>query len=286
MGDLSVLPSRASLRGREPSSIPYYSVLVLLGIFALGPILILIFNAFKTNAAIAQNPLSIPFNPVLSNFPQAWEIGNYSVTLLNSAIITAGTVLGVCIVAGLAAYAMTRLDLPGGTTVILYLFVCSAIPQQIFLIPLFFLWTDLNLVDTRIGLIIIYIAVFSPFATLLLRSYLQALPRDFEDVARTEGASELQVLTRIVLPLTLPGFLTIALISGLMAWNELLFAVTFLQDDSLKPVTTSFLAFQNQFSQDWGLTSAGAIFVMLPVIVLFLFLQRRFISGLAAGGLK
>ncbi|MBA3952735.1 MAG: carbohydrate ABC transporter permease, partial [Rubrobacter sp.] len=80
--------------------------------------------------------------------------------------------------------------------------------------------------------------------------------------------------------------LTVALVSGLMAWNDFVFAITFIQDENLKPVTTSFLAFQSSFSRDWGLTSAAAIFIILPIIVLFLFLQRRFINGLTAGGLK
>ena len=152
--------------------------------------------------------------------------------------------------------------------------------------PLFFLWSTLQLTNTLFGLIVIYWAIFSPFATLLLRSYLVALPRGFEDAARVDGASELQVLTRVVLPLSWPGFLTIALVSGLGAWNEFFFAITFIRDENLKPVTTSFLAFQSNFSRDWGLTSAASILIMLPLVVLFLGLQRRFINGITAGGLK
>lgn len=94
------------------------------------------------------------------------------------------------------------------------------------------------------------------------------------------------MLLRVVLPLSWPGFLTVALVSGLAAWNEFFFAITFIQDENLKPVTTSFLAFQSNFSRDWGLTSAAGILIILPIVVLFLFLQRRFISGLTAGGLK
>lgn len=206
--------------------------------------------------------------------------------MLNSTILTAGTVLGVCVITGMAAYALDRLDLPGTDAVLLYLFVASAVPFQAFIVPLFFLWSSLNLTNTLFGLTVIYWAIFSPFATLLLRSYLVALPRDFEDAARIDGASELQVLLRVVLPLSWPGFLTVALVSGLAAWNEFFFAITFIQDENLKPITTSFLAFQSNFSRDWGLTSAAGIIIILPVIVLFLFLQRRFISGLTAGGLK
>lgn len=261
-------------------------VLVLLALFALGPLVVLFFNSLKTNAEVGRNPLGPPLAPAFGNYLTAWTQGNFSTTMVNSAILTVGTVLGVCVISGCAAYALDRLDLPGADAVLLYLFVASAVPFQLFLVPLFFLWSALNLTNTLFGLIIIYWAIFSPFATLLLRSYLVALPRDFEDAARMDGASELQVLLRVVLPLSWPGFLTVALVSGLAAWNEFFFAITFIQDDSLKPVTTSFLAFQSNFSRDWGLTSAAGFIIILPIIALFLLLQRRFIDGLTAGGLK
>ena len=186
-------------RSREPSKVSYYAVLVALAFFALSPLVVLGFNSLKTSAELGRNPLGPPLSPDFSNFPQAWELGNFAVTMRNSAIITAGTVIGVCIIAGMAAYALSRLDLPGGDGVLFSLFVGSAVPFQLFLVPLFFLWSRLQLTNTLIGIIIIYWAIYSPFATLLLRSYLVALPRDFEDAARIDGANEVQVLTRIVL---------------------------------------------------------------------------------------
>ena len=271
---------------REPSKIPYYVILMILALFALGPFVILVFNSLKSKAEIGRNPLGLPRSPVFENFPAAWTQGDFATTMVNSIILTGGTVVGVCIIAGTSAYAMARLDLPGTDAVLLYLFVASAVPFQLFLVPLFFLWSTLNLTNTRFGLILIYWAIFSPLGTLLLRSYLVQLPRDFEDAARIDGANELQVLLRVVLPLSWPGLLTVALVAGLATWNEFFFALTFIQDNNLKPVTTSFLAFQTNFSQDWGLTSVAAIYIMLPIVVLFLILQRRFISGLTAGGLK
>ncbi len=271
---------------REPSKIPYYVLLIILALFALGPLVILVFNSLKSSAEIGRNPLGLPLSPVFENFPAAWTQGDFSTTMVNSIILTGGTIVGVCIIAGTSAYAMARLDLPGTDAVLLYLFVASAVPFQLFLVPLFFLWSTLHLTNTRFGLIVIYWAIFSPLGTLLLRSYLVKLPRDFEDAARIDGANELQVMLRVVLPLSWPGLLTVALVSGVAAWNEFFFAITFIQDKNLKPVTTSFLAFQSSFSQNWGLTSAAAIYIILPIVVLFLILQRRFISGLTAGGLK
>lgn len=273
-------------RRRVPSLFPYYIVLVVLALFVLAPLSTLLFNAFKSNAAIGSNPLAPPTSWTLSNFTQAWVDGNFAVTLRNSVVICVGSMLGVCVISGMAAYAMSHLDLPGRGGVATYLFLVTAMPAQLFLVPLFFMWTKVHLVDNLFGLIVIYWATDAPFATLLLRSFLLKIPRDFVDAARIDGASTLQALTRVVLPIAAPGFLTVALISGLWSWNEFFWAITFIHDPDLRPVSTSFLAFQDENSANWALISAAALFMVLPVVVLFLLLQRRFVNGLTAGGLR
>jgi raffinose/stachyose/melibiose transport system permease protein len=264
----------------------FYVALAALAFVAAAPLVVMVFNALKDPAELGRNPLGPPSTPHPANFIEAWERGGFATTMRNSLVITIGTVLGVCLISGLAAYALGRLNVPGGDALVVYLFVGTTIPGQLFIIPLFFMWVRLGLVDTHLGLIIVYWAIFTPFTTLLLRSYLLSLPQELEEAARVDGAGELQVLTRIVLPLAWPGVLVVALIAALMAWNEFFFAVTILQSKELKPVTTSFLAFQDRFSQDWALTSAAAVIVILPMLVLFLALQRRFIAGMTAGALK
>jgi raffinose/stachyose/melibiose transport system permease protein len=271
---------------REPARFPYYLVLVILALFVLAPLVTLVFNAFKNNAAIGSNPLAPPTSLTLHNFTQAWHDGNFAVTMRNSVIICLGSMAGVCVIAGMAAFAMSHLELPGRGAVMVYLFLISAMPAQLFLVPLFFLWTDLHLVDNLFGLILVYWATDAPFATLLLRSFLLKIPKDFLDAARLDGANTMQALVRVVLPLAWPGFLTVALISGLWAWNEFFWAITFIHDPNLRPISTSFLAFQDESSTNWALASAAALFMVLPVLLLFLLLQRRFVSGLTAGGLR
>ncbi len=263
-----------------------YLLAAILAVYALSPLVVLVFNSLKSDSEIGANPLGPPTQPLFSNFANAWEQGDLGTTIRNSIIITSGTVLGVWVIAGLAAYAMTHLDLPGRNGVFIYLVTTLSIPFQLFLIPLYFLWSNLNLTDNLFGLIIIYWAVQSPFAIMLLRSYLLTLPRDYSDAARIDGANELQVLTRVIMPLSLPGFLTIGLVVGFAAWNEFIYAVTFIQDNSLEPVSTSFLAFQQSFHRFWGLTDAAGLIIILPVIVMFLILQRRFVEGLSSGGLR
>jgi raffinose/stachyose/melibiose transport system permease protein len=282
-----VSASTASRRPRRTNRhIGAYATLTALAIFAIGPLVVLLFSALKSPQEAATNPIGVPRDPQFGNFVDAWRDGGLSTTMANSAFITVGTVIGVCVIAGMAAYALARLEIRGANAVTAYLLLAAAIPAQLFLVPLFFLWTRIGLYDTRVGLVVIYWGLYSPLATLLLRSYLVSLPRDFEDAARMDGASELRVLRDVVIPLSRPGFLTVALVVGLFAWNEFFFAITFVQTEDKLPVVSSFLAFSQNFTRDWSLTSAAAILIVLPVLALFLALQRRFIEGLTGTGLK
>jgi raffinose/stachyose/melibiose transport system permease protein len=260
-------------------------VLGLLAAFAVGPLIVFVFAAFKTQSELADNPLGPPAHLLWSNFADAWNQANMGRGLLNSLILVSGTVAGTIVVAGLAAYAMARLQLRGGGAVLAYLLVASSLPMQMFLVPLFYIWTRAGLYDTRLGLIIIYVAVFSPFATLLLRAFLLTLPKELEEAARMDGAGELRVATRVVLPNALPGLLTVALVTALSAYNEFLFAVTFLQSDSSMPVSTTFFAFQQSYVQNGVLNAAAGLIMLAPMLLIFLALQRRFTEGLANTGM-
>ncbi|MBI1279210.1 MAG: ABC transporter permease subunit [Anaerolineaceae bacterium] len=271
---------------RTASTIPNYLILSIFAVFALMPVVMLFMNSIKTTGEIAQNPFGFPINPRLQNFPDAWAQGNFATTLGNSTILTIGTIFGTLLLAGAAAYALARLKLRGGDFIGFYFMIGTSVPPQLFMIPLFFMWRQVGLVNSHFGLIIIYCALYSPFATFLLRSYMVSLPEEFMEAARIDGATNWQVYRHIILPLSWPGFLTAGLVVGLQTWNEFLFGLTFLQKPELKPVSTSLFAFQQQFARDWGLTNAGSVIMVIPVILLFLLLQRRFIDGLTQGGLK
>lgn len=272
---------------RTVSLVPNYIILTALVLFSLLPLSTLVFNSLKKDTEVGRNPLGPPISGIRwQNYPDAWRDGHFSITMRNSAVLTFGTIAGVLVIAGLAAYALARLHVPGADFLTLYFIVGTSMPAQLFMVPLFFLWTKLGLTDNLLGVIIIYWAIMSPFATFLLRSYMVAIPQDFEDAARVDGASEWQVLRHVVAPITWPGFLTVALVTGLGAWNEFLFAVTFLHREDVKPISTSLYAFVSRYGREWGLTSAAAMMMVLPVIVLFLLLQRQFIEGLTQGGLR
>ena len=275
----------STLHGKRLTRTVFFLVLVLLAIYAIAPLVIVVFAALKSEQSLAANPLGLPSHFEWSNFSTAWTQGNIGTGMRNSAIIASGTIIGVCVIAGLAAYAMGRLEMPGTSGMIVYLIGITALPIQLFLVPLFYLWSHIHLYNSLLGVIIIYCAIFSPFATLLLRSFMLSLPREYEEAARLDGANELHVLWRVTLRLVAPGFLTVALIAGLSAWNEFLIGITFLQSPSLQPVSVALYSFQQGFSQNDALISAAGIIMLLPMMALFLVLQRHFIAGIASGGL-
>jgi raffinose/stachyose/melibiose transport system permease protein len=261
-------------------------ILILLAIFSIGPLVELVFSSLKTPSELSTNPLGWPHDPQWSNYRDAWSQANLGSGMVNSLIIVGGTVAGVLVIAGLAGYALARLPIPGRSVSVVYLLVSSALPIQVFLVPLFYLWSHLRLYDSLFGLIVIYWGVFSPFATLLVRAYIIQAPSEYEDAARVDGAGELAVLSRVVLPLAWPGVLTAGLVVGLWAWNEFLIAVTFVETPSRLPASLAFYSFQQGYGRDYTLISAAGVTLAAPMLLLFLVLQRRFIAGLSSSGLK
>ncbi len=263
-----------------------YIILTLMAIFSFGPLLVPIFNSFKKSAEIGANPLGPPAEFYWENYREAWVVGFFSTTVLNTLILVAGTVVMVLVFGGMAAYSLSRLKMRGSIIVIAYLLIMSILPVQFFLVPLYSLWHSLGLINNFFGLILIYTAVLSPFPIFLLRSYMLQMPKAFEDAARVDGANEWQVIWRIVIPLSWPGFLATGLVTAMWVWNEFIFALVFLQKKELSTVVISYYQFTNRFGRDWGLTSSAAVIMTFPIIILFLIFQRSFVEGLTRGGIK
>jgi raffinose/stachyose/melibiose transport system permease protein len=271
---------------RRESLLPNYIVLTLYLVFALVPLLILLFNSLKSRPDIANNPLGIPRSLHFENFSNAWIQGKFATTARNSAFLVVSTVSLVLILGGLASFSLARLNPPGSNLFMMIMVVGSTLPIWLFMVPLFILWRKLGLVNNLFGLVLIYTAMNAPIAIFLLRSYMVQLPPDFEDAARVDGANYFQIFSKVIMPLVWPGFLTVGLIVGMGVWGEFQIALIFVTNPDLYPVTTSYWQFTSRFSRDWTLTSAAALMMIFPVLVLFLSLQRRFIEGLTQGGIR
>ena len=252
----------------------------------LFPIALMLLNACKTSAAIVADPLGWPGAPHLVNFVHAWRDARLARTLLNSAIVTAITIVLTCGTAAMAAYAITRQRMVGRTLISAWFLASTTLPIQLFLLPLYFAFAHLGLINNLPAVALIYTAIYSPFAIFLLRTYFIAVPRELEDAALLDGATQWQVFTRVMLPIVSPGVLTVAIIIGLYSWNEFLIATTFLQGNAAQTAIVSFYGLGGQYTSDWGEIMAAGVIIVLPVIALFLVLQRRFIEGMASGSVK
>jgi raffinose/stachyose/melibiose transport system permease protein len=268
-----------------PGLVARYAVLVLLALICLVPLYLFITQALKSQAELAANPIGLPREWRWSNFSEAWTTGRIGSGLLNSLVIVSGTVILVLIVSSMAAYAMARLKVAGSSGVFVYLLVTASLPIQLFLVPLFYLMARVHLYDTHLGLILIHAAVFSPFATLLLRSFMIDIPKDFEEAARIDGANELTVFAKILLPMAWPGVMTAALTVALQSYNEFLLSVTFIQSDEFLPVSSAMFNFRQGFTQDYSLITAAGVIMAAPMILAFLLMQRKFMDGLTSSGL-
>jgi raffinose/stachyose/melibiose transport system permease protein len=271
---------------RHQTSLTNHAILILFTLFAVLPLLVLVFNSVKSRPELANNPIGLPKVIHIENFLTAWVQGNFIVTVRNSAILVTGTVFLVLLLGGLAAYSLARLKPVGADAFMLFMIVGSTLPIWLFMVPLFMMWRSLGLMNNLLGLILIYAALNSPISIFILRSYMIQLPPDFEDAARVDGANNLQIFTNVILPLVWPGFLTVGLLVGMGVWGEFQIALIFVTNPDLLPVTTSYWQFTTRYSRDWALTSAAALMMIAPVLMMFLALQRRFIEGLTQGGLR
>ncbi|HVX83081.1 MAG TPA: carbohydrate ABC transporter permease [Devosiaceae bacterium] len=263
-----------------------YVVLGIGAFIALFPIALLVLNALKPAAQIVVSPLALPSPIKWENFAHAWKDAHFSQTFVNSAVLTGLTIVLVCTTGSLTAYVLARKKIKSWKIWTFYLMATTTAPIQLFLFPLYFGYARLGLVNNPAAVSLIYTALYSPFAVMLLRTYFLAVPRELEEAALVDGASHWQVFSQVMLPIVSPGILTVALIIGLYSWNEFLIAATFLQKADKVTAVIGFYLLSGQYSSDWGEIMAAALLIVLPVVVLFLFMQRRFIEGMAGGSVK
>jgi raffinose/stachyose/melibiose transport system permease protein len=260
--------------------------LIIFSIFAIYPIAILILNSLKSRQDLGQNPSGLPKDYLWSNYRTAFNTSNFAHHAANSFFLVFVTVIIVLTLGGFAAYSLARLKPRGSGAVMFYMLTVSTLPIWLYIVPLFFLWRQIGLLNNYFGLILLYVALNSPFAIFLLRSYLIRIPREIEEAAIMDGASKLRVLTKVLLPISWSGFLTVGLVVALNVWNEFQVAFILINDREKLPIATSFFAFQQEFGNDWTLTSAVGVLVILPVLALFFLFQRKFTDGLVQGSVK
>ena len=276
----------------DPWSIAGWIFLVLLLLFTVIPIAWMISTSLKTQLGALQFPPTwIPANPTLDNYTRLLnpnnELGRTFLRYMGNSLLvaTSTTIIGVA-VAVPAGYAFSRFRFPGKNALFYAVLLRNMFPAVIFLIPLFILMRNLHLVNSYWSLIITYLTFGLPLSIWLLRGFYDNIPVQLEQAARIDGASRFQAFLLIVMPLSAPGIIATAIYSFILAWNEYLYALTFINDQNKLTVPVGLQRFFTEYVANWPGLMAAAFIMSIPVVVMFLLLQKYFIRALTEGAVK
>ncbi|MFB7493171.1 carbohydrate ABC transporter permease [Streptomyces sp. NPDC056161] len=261
-------------------------VLVLFAATALIPLLLVLVNSFKTNAEVTADPFALPKSFSLSNFNTAWTYGHLGSGFVNSILLTGTAVVVVLVCSTLAGYVLAGQKIRMWPAVMVYLTMAMTVPIQLFVFPLYAGVAQLGLLDNVFVVGVVLAAVNIPFATFLMRTFFLNVPKELEEAARVDGAGVFHLFWRVLVPIVRPGLITVGVVVGLNAWNDFLISSTFLHDPGHQTVTLGFLSMNGTFSTDLGAMMAGALLLILPVLCVFVALQRYVVDGMANGAVK
>jgi len=261
-----------------------YVILTLIVIVEAFPLLWMLLTSVKDTHEVFNTFLPTQFR--WDNFPRVWTAMNFPVHLANSLYVTCLTVGLVVLLATPAAYAFARYRFPG-REIVFYAFIgAMMIPPQAILIPMFQFLKSLHMLNSLTGLALSFVGGGIAFSVFLMRTFFLSLPRELGDAARIDGCNDFQVFWRVYLPLARPGIATVVIIQSLYTWNEFMFSNTFLTSPQNKTVQSAVFQAVGQYATDYTALCSGLIIALVPVVVVYLVLQRQFVSGLTAGALK
>ena len=255
-------------------------------IVMLYPIFMMVLSGFKTTPEIFMSPFSMPKKFNIENFQVIWEKTNVPRYFLNSIIVTVSSIALLLITGTMAAYAISRYKFRGALMVSLFFLSGLMLPLRLAIIPLFIQLKYLGLIDRLLGLIFIYTAMSLPATVFILTGFLRSLPKELEDSARMDGASELRIMLDIMVPLISPALVIAGIYSAVPIWNDFFFPLIFIQSPEWKTLAQGLTTFFGEYSINYGVLYAGLSLASLPMIFIFIVQSRRFIAGMTAGALK
>jgi raffinose/stachyose/melibiose transport system permease protein len=266
-------------------TVPVHLLLVFYALVVAYPLVWMVLSSFKSSTEIYADPWGLPSTWMVQNYANAWDKG-ISEYFLNSAIVTIISTIATVAVAALCAYGMTRLPERVALVILVVALGGLVVAPQVSLIPLYRLLDGLGLLNTYWAMILPYVAFRLPMAILLIRSVFLAVPRELVDAATIDGSNSLQIFRHVYLPLSRSVLATASVLTAYFAWNEFLFAIVYVDSDAIRTIPAGLMSFRDALSTDWGVLLAGLVIAALPIVVVFLFLQRYFVAGIAAGSVK
>jgi raffinose/stachyose/melibiose transport system permease protein len=258
-------------------------VMIAVAVAFLFPVYALITLSLKDKQQIAAAPLSPPASPTFGNFSDAWQRASLGSALLNSTLITVCSLVALIGIGSFAAYFLARCASRMGFRLYVLFLLGIVLPLQLGMIPLFKMVDSMGLLGTYQGLILFYTGIQMPFTIFLYTGFIRALPSDYANAAMIDGAGHLQAFTRVVFPLLRPITGTVLILNAVFIWNDFFTPLLYLGGSARETVPVRIFAFVGQYVSDYGLVFAGLVLAALPIIVIFLVLQRYVIKGFASG---
>ena len=272
---------------RTLATVIAYVILIALLFFALAPVALMIGTAFKPNVEIFQVPPRwLPRAPTLSIFQKVMFNSGIPRYALNSVIIATLMTFTALVLGTMAGYGFSRFKFRGNRALSLFMLLGQLIPLIALIVPFFQIFDAVGLLDTKIGIALAHLTTALPLVTWMSASYFSTIPVELDEAAIIDGCTRMQALRKVVLPVALPGIISIALFAFLMSWNEFVLASVLTNTDNSKTLPIGLSEFATMFTVDWGSTMAAAFLMTVPVVAVFLLFQKQFVSGLSAGAVK
>ncbi|QEW02742.1 carbohydrate ABC transporter permease [Microbacterium lushaniae] len=263
-----------------------HTVLIVLSLFAIFPIILTISTAFKTDADVTVNPFGLFSSFSFENVVVAWTDGNFGDYVLNSFLLSVPSTILVVVVSTMAGYAFARLPFPGRGIAFYLVMLGLLVPFFTYMIPLYFQLRGMGLLDTLPGVNLVLTTTGLAFGTFFMRAFFSDLPTELEQAARIDGASEWQIFWRIMVPLVSAGAGALAVFTFLQNWNNFLVPLLYVPGGEFRPLTTGLYLFLGGRSIDIGPLAAGTLITIIPVIVVFILLQKQVTQGFLSGAVK
>ena len=254
--------------------------------FAAGPFLWVAIMSFRTTSEISADPYALPDTFHWWKYPEAWFNSNYETYFWNSTQVMVVSVVLLSILGAMAAHCLARYKFPGNRLVFFLIFSAIILPPQITIIGVFQLLVEYGLYNSLVGLTLVYISMQLPLTVYILEGFFARLPQDLFDAARLDGYSDFEIFWRITLPIGLPAIATTVILNMIYIWNEFLFAVVLLSDDSKRTLPLGIQRFLGDHLEDTGMLATGLMIAVIPIIVVYVFFSEKMIQGMTAGAVK
>lgn len=274
-------------RERRLEAVASYSLLVLAALYALFPIAWMLSTSFKSEAEALSLPVRwIPEHPTLAAYVEMWTLKPFGTYFYNSIVVSGVTALLSTVVGALAGYGFSRFQFRGRTSLLAFFLATQMISGVLVIGPYFQILAAVELYNSLTGLIIAYVTICLPFAAWMSKGYFDSIPRELDEAGLVDGASRLQIFLRIICPIAVPGTVSTLLFAFLLAWQDLLWALCLISIDEKRTVTLGVAFTVGEFIIKWPMLTAASLIGSLPTILLYLFLQRFYVEGLARGAVK